>query len=144
MRWLIIMATVLAVAACSGGEGDGGAASGKAPAPAPAPGAADALGKALEASVDPKVASCLRKVQDGDLAGAYPVCLEAAKIDPDNNAVSEALAEAKAASVAVADAEQQGRAAVDDAKKQADSAAADAQKQADDAVKNALTPPKMP
>ena len=57
----------------------------------------------MQAASDPKVAGCIQKVKEGAFAEAYPLCLEAAKIDPDNNEVTAALEKSKEASTEMAE-----------------------------------------
>ncbi len=135
MRTTLLVVALAAVAACSGGESKpagstGGANGGGAAVPS------DAVGKELPAITDPSVAGCLSKVGGGDLIGAYPLCLQAARIDPENHEVTAALERAKTAYV---NAGAQAGAAVQGAQEQA----GQAQQQADQMMKG-LTPPKLP
>ena len=98
----IFVAAILTLAACTGGEsttpgtaGSGSSSSEEA--------ASAAVGPAMQAASDPKVAGCIQKVKEGAFAEAYPLCLEAAKIDPDNNEVTAALEKSKEASTEMAE-----------------------------------------
>ena len=119
MRAIFVAIAVLALVACTGGESTTSGATGAAGSSSEdATGAAvDAVGKAMQAATDPKVAGCIQKVKEGAFAEAYSLCLEAAKIDPDNNEVTAALEKSKEAYTEMADAAKQGSAAMDAAKK---------------------------
>jgi hypothetical protein len=124
IRALMIAAIVMTVAACSGDDGGGGDHTGEASKAAPAAdtssAATAALGKALDVAADPNVTGCLQKVADGNLREAYPLCLKAASVDPDNNQVQAALAKSKESYAAAADAGKQAQDAARDMKKQAE------------------------
>jgi hypothetical protein len=78
----------------SAADGGGSPPTPEAPA-APAP----------SASEDPKVQSCLGLVRDAKYQQATPMCLAALDVDPDNQQVKDALAQARSESAKLADAQ---------------------------------------
>ncbi len=101
----IFVAAILTLAACTGGESTtpGTAGSDSSSSEEAASAAVGPVGEAVQAASDPKVAGCIQKVKEGAFAEAYPLCLEAAKIDPDNNEVTAALEKSKEASTEMAE-----------------------------------------
>jgi len=67
------------------------------------------------ATVDPKVQSCLDLISQSQFQQALPVCLAALNVDPDNQQVQDAVAQARTEAAKLAAAEAAGSAAAEGA-----------------------------
>ena len=122
MARLAIIISVFALLACGGSDsGQTGDASGVPPVEATmdetaaVPPVPEPAVPAPAATVDPKVQSCLDLISQSQFQQALPVCLAALAIDPDNQQVQDAVAQAQAETAKLAAAEAAGEAAVEGA-----------------------------
>ena len=100
---LLVLISILFLAACGGQESGGGSAEEEAVAPLAA--ATDDWDEDEEdlgeSDVNPAVPHCLELVAAGEFAEARTRCLEAARVDPENAEVAAALEAAKSAEVTI-------------------------------------------
>ncbi len=126
MARLAIMISVFALLACGGSDtSQTGDAGGVPPVEAAVEETAEVIAIPEPAipepamPVDPKVQSCLDLIGQSQFQQALPVCLAALNIDPDNQQVQDAVAQARTETAKLAAAETAGAAAGEGAAEEA-------------------------